>query len=120
MAETLRRRWWVDPRVVYLHKQNADVQVIPKLSRASEEYATARIAQRINGKTMSKDYEKLQRESQTYVVFSNEELANTFHMYMDRVCNEDREGAGGLSHIITRFSDTYNWPTPHEHFRSTY
>ena len=120
MAETLRRRWWVDPRVLYLHKQDADVQIIPKLSRALEEFATARIAQRINGHTMSKDYEKLQRESQTSVVFSNGEFANTFHMYMDRVCNDHRDGAGGLSHIITRFSDTYHWPTPHEHFRTAY
>lgn len=120
MAETLRRRWWVDPRVAYLHKRDADVQIIPKLSRASEEYATARIAQRINAKTMSKDYEKLQRESQTSVVFSNEDFANAFHTYMDRVCNEGRDAAGGLSHIITRFRDTYNWPRPHEHFRTTY
>ena len=60
MVETLRRRWWVDPRVVYLHKQNADVQIIPKLTIALEEYATTRIAQRINAITMSKDYENLQ------------------------------------------------------------
>ena len=120
MAETLRRRWWVDPRVLYLHKQDADVQIIPKLSRASEEFATAQIVQQINGHTMSKYYEKLQRESQTSVVFSNEEFANTFHMYMDRVCNNHRDGAGGLSHIITRFSNKYNWATPHEHFWTTY
>ena len=60
VAETLRRRWWVDPRVLYLHKQDADVQIIPKLSKASEEFTTARIAQRINGHTMSRYYEKLQ------------------------------------------------------------
>lgn len=120
MAETMRSRWWVDSTVVYVHKQDADVQLIPKLSRASEEYATARIAQRINGMTMSKDYEMLQRDSQSSVVFSNGEFATTFHLYMDRVCNGDRENRGGLSHIITRFSDTYNWPTPHEHFRTTY
>ena len=120
MAETLRRRWWVDPRVMYLHRHDADVQIIPKLSKASEEYATAQIAQRINCNTMSRDYEILQRDSQSSVVFSNEEFANTFHMYLDRVCNQGRDGAGGLSHIITRFSATYNWPTPYEHFRTSY
>ena len=120
MAETLQRRWWVDPAIAYLHKRDADVQIIPYLSKTSEEYATARIAQRINGRSMSKEYEKLQRESGSSVVFTNQEFADTFHLYMDRLCSTGRENAGGLSHIITRFSNTYKWPTPHEHFRSAY
>ena len=120
MADALRSRWWVDPRIAYLHKPDADVQIIPPLSKSSEEYATAQIAQRINGMTMSTVYEKLQRDSSSSVVFTNQEFANTFHMYMGRLTNSGREGAGGLSHIINRFSTTYNWPTPHEHFRSSY
>ena len=120
MLETLQRRWWVDPRVAYVHRHGADVELIPTLSKSSEEFATARIAQRINGRTMSNRYQQLQRESASSVVFSNQEFANTFHMYMDRLCSAGREGAGGLSHIITRFSATYHWPTPYEHFRTTY
>ena len=45
MAETLQRRWWVDPTVAYMHKPNADVHIILSLTRASEEFAIARIAQ---------------------------------------------------------------------------
>ena len=120
MAETLRRRWWVDPAVAYLHRHGADVEIIPKLSKTSEEYATARIAQRINRMSMSTDYERLQRESGSSVVFTNQEFANMFHTYLDRLCTTGRESAGGLSHIINRFSGTYNWPTPYEHFRTTY
>ena len=37
MAETLQRRWWVDPIVAYMYKPNADVHIIPPLIRASEE-----------------------------------------------------------------------------------
>jgi hypothetical protein len=120
MEETLLRRWWVDPNVAYLHKPGADVEIIPMLSKISEEFATAKIAQKINGMTMSREYELLQRESGSSVVFTNQEFANTFHMYMERLCTTGREGAGGISHIITRFSDAYRWPTPYEHFRTTY
>ena len=60
ISETLRRRWWVDPIVAYLHKPNADVHIIPPLTRASEEFAIARIAQRISANTMSPDYQMLQ------------------------------------------------------------
>jgi len=120
MAETLRRRWWVDPRVAYLHKHDADIEIIPKFSKTSEEYATAQIAQRINRRTMSDEYHKLQQECGSSVIFTNQDFANMFHTYMGRLCTEDRENAGGLSHIITRFSGTYNWPTPHEHYRATY
>ena len=120
MAETLKARWWVDPRIAYLHKPDADVQIIPKLSMASEEYATARIAQRINAGTMSVDYEKLQRDSHCSNIFQNQQFADIFHLYMERVCNASRDDAGGLFHIITRFSDTHNWPTPTEHFRTMY
>ena len=120
MAETLRKRYWVDPRVTFLYKPSQDIHIIPKYSMATEEFATARIAQRINGRTMSTAYENLQRDSQHSMVLTNENLAQAFHLYMERVCNESRDGARGLSHIITRFIDTYNWPTPREHFRTKY
>lgn len=120
MVETLRKRYWVDPRVAFLYKAGEDLQVIPKYSIASEEFATARIAQRINGMTMSTAYESLQRGNRNTSVFSNQDLAQAFHLYMDRVCNESRDGAGGLSHIISRFSEMFHWPTPHEHFRTNY
>jgi serine/threonine protein kinase len=32
----LARRWWVDPRVAYVHKLGEDVQIIPLLTRASK------------------------------------------------------------------------------------
>jgi hypothetical protein len=47
-AEELAKRWWVDPRVASIYKEGADVQVIPQLSKASEEYTVAKIALRIN------------------------------------------------------------------------
>lgn len=120
MAKTMEKRWWVDPRIVYLHKRDADAEIIPKLSIISEEYAVAKIAQHINRRSMSKSFEMLQRESGSSVVFTNQEFADMFHMYLDRLCNDGRETAGGISHIITRFSDIYHWPTPTEHFRSKY
>jgi hypothetical protein len=48
MNEALTRRWWVDPSIAYLHRRDANVEIIPHLSRASEEYAIGKIAQRIN------------------------------------------------------------------------
>jgi len=39
MKDTLRKRWWVDPSIVYLHKRDADVQIIPNLLHELEEYA---------------------------------------------------------------------------------
>jgi hypothetical protein len=31
------KRWWVDPRVAYMHRLGGDVQVIPLLLKTSEE-----------------------------------------------------------------------------------
>ena len=106
--------------MVFLSKPNADIYIIPKYSMASEEFAAARTAQKINGKTMSTAYENLQRGGRNTSVFSNEDLAQAFHLYIERVCNESRDGARGLSHIISRFNEIFNWPTPHEHFRTKY
>jgi hypothetical protein len=46
----------VDTAIVYVFNPHADAQVIPLLSRASEEYAVAKIAARIFGSHMSEDY----------------------------------------------------------------
>jgi len=49
IEDTLRKRWWMDPSIVYLHKRDVDVQIIPNLSHELEEYAIGKLAQRING-----------------------------------------------------------------------
>jgi len=36
--EVLRRRWWVDPSITYVHRRNVDVEIISNLSRKSKEY----------------------------------------------------------------------------------
>ena len=46
----------MDPAIVYIHNPHADAQVIPILSRALEEYAVAKIAVRIFGSHISKNY----------------------------------------------------------------
>jgi len=46
--EALRRTWWLDPSIAYLHRKDVDVKIIPNLSHKLEEYAVVRIAQRIN------------------------------------------------------------------------
>jgi hypothetical protein len=120
MTRTLRERWWVDPRIAYLHKRDADVEIIPRLTKTSEAYAVGKIAIRINKGNMSEDYWKLQVPGETSSHFPLEQLGNVFEGYLNRVCSNDRDGAGGLSHIITRFRGTYNWPIPYEHFRSSY
>ena len=118
--KTLAERWWVDPTIAYLHKRDADVEVIPQLTKTSEAYAVAKIAIRINKGNMSENYWKLQKVGETSVRFQRQELADVFGIYLNRLCTSDRDRAGGLSHIVTRFRDTYNWPVPYEHFRSSY
>jgi hypothetical protein len=120
MTKTLRDRWWVDPTIAYLHKRDADVEIIPRLTKTSEAYAVAKIAIRINKDNMSEDYWKLQVPGETSAHFRLEQLGNVFEGYLNRLCNSDRDRAGGLSHIVTRFRETYNWPVPYEHFRSSY
>ena len=118
--KTLAERWWVDPAIAYLHKRDADVEVIPQLTKTSEAYAVAKIASRINKRNMSENYWKLQKREETSVHFRVQDLGEVFRGYLDRLCTSDRDGAGGLSHIVTRFRDTYNWPVPYDHFRSSY
>jgi hypothetical protein len=117
----LAKRWWVDPRVAYVHKEGADVQVIPQLSKASEEYIVAKIALRINWGNMSADYHKMQKGGGNgHGDMTLNELASVFHVYLNRICNNGRDTAGGLSHIITRFMGEHKWPIPFEHFRTVY
>jgi hypothetical protein len=110
-------RWWVDPAIVYVYNPHADAQVIPLLSRALEEYAVAKIAARIFGSHMSEDYYNWQKDSEGYSI---NDLEHIFHVYLNRLCNNGRENAGGISHIITFFMRTFKWPIPVEHFRTQY
>jgi hypothetical protein len=57
--EKMRGRWWVDPNIIYVHQVDLAAEVIPVLTRASEEYVVAKIASRIFGGHMSKDYHQL-------------------------------------------------------------
>jgi len=120
MDNTLRKCYWVDPRVAYLHKAGDDNRIIPTYSVASEEYVVAKIALRINGKTMSPTYEALQHGNRNTSRMTNEDLSQAFELYLERVCSGNRDDVGGLSHVITAFSNIWHWPTPHEHYRMTY
>jgi hypothetical protein len=115
--EKIQGRWWVDPAIVYVHNPHADAQVIPLLTRALEEYAVAKIAARIFGSHMSEDYYNRQKDSEGYSI---NDLERIFQVYLNRLCNNGRENAGGISHIITFFMRTFKWPIPVEHFRTQY
>lgn len=112
---TLQARYWVDPRVAYLYKESNDIDIIPFLDRASEEFATARIAQRILKKTMSTAYENLQHKTGPDR-WSNQDLANTFDQYLEMV----GEKGFTLTHVVNRFMGSHHWPVPTEHFRTKY
>ncbi len=120
MTETLRSRWWVDPSIAYLHKANADVEIIPYLSRESEEYAVAKIAMKINRQCMSEEYYRLYRESVGPNGFTHDVLRNVFHQYLERLVKKSEDHRSGLAHIINQFGANYKWPVPSEHFRSSY
>ena len=116
MDRTLAERWWLDPSSAYLHKIDADVEVIPRLSRETEEYAVAKIAQRMNRHCMSEAYSELQKETPSMSRLSHEVLALAFHQYFDRVIRKE----GNLAHIVHRFSTTHRWPLPDDCFRHSY
>jgi hypothetical protein len=121
MTNELAKRWWMDPGVAYLHRLGTDVQVIPLLSKTSKEYAVAKNVARINRGNMSEDYYKLQREGDSSSkVLSMIDLAEVFHQYLNRLCNDGHDVVVGLIHIITRFTGMYKWPIPIEHFRINY
>lgn len=117
--KTLRERWWLDPSIAYLHQKDADVEIIPTLSRESEQYAVAKIAERINMECMSKEYAQLQREKPTMSKLSDQDLVQIFHTYLKQLYDKGIPN-GTLSHFVTRFTNTYNWPVPDEHFRHSY
>jgi hypothetical protein len=121
-TEELAKRWWVDPKVAYVHKAGADVQVILQLLKTFEEYIVAKIVLRINRENMSEDYHKLQREGggSSSGDFLLNDLAGVFHVYLNCVCNDGRDTVGGLSYIITHFMGGYKWPISFEHFRIVY
>ena len=115
--ETLRRRWWLDPAITYVHKKDADVEIIPYLSRATEEYAVGKIAQRIQNEEMSVHYFNLQGGRPGMCKFQHHELGTVFQLFLDRLC---QTGPRGLAHVITFFTTKLNWPVPDEHFRHLY
>jgi hypothetical protein len=85
-----------------------DVQVILLLLKTSEEYTIAKIVARINRGNMPEDYHKLQREgSSNLEVLSMNDLVGVFHKYLNHLYNDSRNVAGGLFHIITRFTRMY-------------
>jgi hypothetical protein len=119
MEETLRRRYWVDPRVVYVHKESQDIQIIPDLNIASEDFATAKIAAKINRGNMCTAYHEAEAV-QTRHFEKIGDLGAVFEGYLDRVCKNNMGTVGGLGHLINRFRDTHKWPTPNEHYRVGY
>jgi hypothetical protein len=89
---------------MYTIRMHPDAQVIPLLSRASEEYTVAKIAARIFGSHMLEDYYNWQKDSEGYSI---SDLERIFQVYLNRLCNNGRENAGGISHIITFFMRTF-------------
>jgi hypothetical protein len=111
MIQTLIDMWWMDPMVAYSHMQGTNVEIIPQLTKTLEEYAIAKLAAKINKENMLEDYHKLQREdNNSSMVLSRSDLAKIFHQYPNCLCNKGHDGTKGLSHIITHFTETYNWP----------
>jgi len=115
--EAIKRRWWVDPAITYVHKRDADVQNIPSLSMKSNQFAVAKLTQQINRECMSEAYHKLQRESSSsHVKYLHEQLAEVFDINLRRVQNKEST----LAEVIYRFTMSFNWPMPDKHFHSSY
>ena len=57
--EKMHGKWWVDPNIIYVHQVYLAAKIIPILTKALEEYVLAKIASRIFGGHMSKDYHQL-------------------------------------------------------------
>ena len=115
--EKMEGRWWVDPTIVYVHNLHADAQVIPVLSKASEEYAVAKIVAKIFGLHISEDYYNRQKDSEKCSI---NDLEGIFQVYLNCLCNNGRKNAGGIAHIIRFFVQMFKWPIPVEHFRTQY
>ena len=90
---------------------------IPTLSKKSEEFAVGKLVEAINGHCMSQAYVKLQHSSSTsHVMFSYEDLSRVFDIYLERIW----KGESSLAEVISRFTSSFNWPMPDEHFRRSY
>ena len=117
---TLAARWWVDPDVAYLHKRGQDVEAIPYLSRASEEYTVCSLARRIANKCMSEEYFQIPRPTSGFGPLTADQLGQLFDQYLERPTKKGEGYRGGLAHIIHRFTAWCNWPIPDRHFRASY
>jgi isocitrate lyase len=107
----------VDPAITYVHRRDADVQDIPSLSMQSEQFAVAKLAERISRHCMSEAYHKLQRESSSsHVKYLHPQLIQVFDAYLKRIHNREST----LAQVISRFTTSFNWPIPDEHFRTSY
>ena len=102
--EKMERRWWMDLAIINVYNPHADAQVIPLLSRASWEYAFAKIAARIFGSHISEDYYNQQKDLEGYSI---SDLECIFQVYLNRLCNKGCENARGISYIITFFMRTF-------------
>jgi len=108
MEDALRKRWWVDPSIAYLHKRDADVQIILNVSCDLEEYAISKLAQRINKHCISRNYHRLQCKTPKMTKFAHDEFGRVFNTYLGQLTQKSLGPHGGLSHIITQFLDTHN------------
>jgi len=91
MTKTLRERWWVDPWIAYLHKRDADVKIIPRLTKTSKAYVVGKITIRTNKGNRSEAYWKLEVPKETSTHFLLEQLGNVFKGYLNHVCSNDQD-----------------------------
>jgi tRNA A58 N-methylase Trm61 len=73
VTQTLANRWWVDPRVVYLHRRDVDVEIIRYCSRPSQN-AVAKLAEHIRGLS-----QVAKEGNGSSMVLSMSDLARIFH-----------------------------------------
>jgi len=114
--EALAKRWWVNLAIAYVHEKNKDVGIVPTLSRTSEEYGVYKIAKPSNKDNMLEGYHKLNMETKSMSKFGHHELSISFQEYLERPCRAGPLNVGGVTHIIGRFCNTFNWPVLDEHF----
>ena len=104
--------------MVYVYKENEDIQIIPDLDMALEEFATKKIAARINSHNMCIAYHEAEKQPRHFEKIGD--LGLVFNTYCDRVCENKRGAVGGLRHLINQFRDVHKWPILNEHYREGY
>ena len=104
--------------MVYVHMASQDIHIIPDLTLALEEFATAKIAANINGSNMSIAYHEAEKQPRMFERIGD--LSQVFHTYLGRVCENNGGAIGGLSNLINQFRDTPEWPTRDEHYHYHY